>query len=211
MVLAACQDTPTTPIATHTTAASHRGPSIALASSSDGTVLGDVTYGVLRGAIRFWNTGLVSTQNGTHWGGRAFVHMGSAVQLTRKGPRGPVTNTSGRPGCIIEEYAAWIPPASEHDATPRNAGLWIGETYVTVPNPGAIGPFTWTTHAPTSKGVCYVGSGGVAAARPARRAVPLPRARAPRTGAFRVRHPPLEIFVPTNFPPAYVYMYEASG
>ncbi|MDE3053888.1 MAG: hypothetical protein KGL38_03295 [Gemmatimonadota bacterium] len=157
-LLAACQEAPTTPIATEA-AARPRGPSFALASSNDTTVLGDVTYGMLHGSIRYWNTGIAATQNGSHAGDTAFVQPGAAVRLTGNWQIGPVTNTGYCPGCIIEEYVAWIAPASGNGATPRNAGLWIGQTYFPNPNPGASGTFNWTTHAPTAEGAYYVGSG----------------------------------------------------
>lgn len=160
LALAACQDTPTTPIAAKAAPASHRGPSFALASANDTTVLGDVTYGMLHGTIRFWNTTVASTQNGTYSVDTAFVHTGAAVQLKGNWQIGPVTNTSYCPGCIIEEYVGWISPASANGATPRNAGLWIGQTYFPNPNPGQSGTFNWTTHAPTAEGAYYIGSGG---------------------------------------------------
>ena len=159
IALAACQELPVAPVQSHA-ASTGRGPSFALAASSDTTVLSDVTYGMLHGSIRFWNTTVASTENGTYSADTAFVHTGAAVQLKGNWQIGPVTNTGYCPYCVIEEYAAWIQPAASSGATPLNTGLWMGGTPFTDPNPGQSGSFDWTTHAPTTEGAYYVGSGG---------------------------------------------------
>jgi hypothetical protein len=119
----------------------------------------DVTYGMLHGTVRFWNTAVTGVSDGTFSGNQAIVKPGASVTMTGSWQIGPVTNTSYCPGCIIQIYVAWVPDAAANGATPRNKGLWSGQTYYTNPNPGASGSFNWTTQAPTVPGTYYVGRG----------------------------------------------------
>jgi len=127
--------------------------------SFDATPVADVTYGMLHGTVRFWNSQITSVSAGTFSGNSATVDPGASITVSGNWQIGPVTNTGYCPGCIIQIYVAWVPDAAASGATPRNKGLWSGQTYSTNPNPGASGSYSWTTNAPTQAGVYYIGRG----------------------------------------------------
>jgi hypothetical protein len=154
VVVAACGESPTQ--VSDSAADGIFAPSFSL-NANDYT--NDVTYGMLHGTVRFWNTAVQSVSDGSFDGNTAVVEPGASVTMTGNWQIGPVTNTSYCPGCIIQIYVAWVPDAAANGATPYNKGLWSGQTYNTNPNPGASGSFSWTTQAPTVPGLYYVGRG----------------------------------------------------
>jgi hypothetical protein len=123
------------------------------------TVAPDVTYPMLHGSFRVWNTAIVSVQGGSVSGLTATVPPGTAIAFSGTWQVGPVTDVSFCPGCVIQQYIAWDPQAAANGATPRNQGLWSGITPQTNPNPGATGSFSWQTTAPTVPGTYYIGVG----------------------------------------------------
>lgn len=165
LALAGCQEAPSAPRSA--TAPLQVAPSFSLVAPSDTTVAGDVTYGMLHGTFRIYNTSIPSTSSGFVSGDTAFVLPGATVTMTGDWQVGPVTNVSYCPTCIIEEYVAWTGGAAANHAAPTNLGLWEGNDYYVNPSPGGdatfasgANPFTFTTRAPAVDGEYYVGSGG---------------------------------------------------
>ena len=119
----------------------------------------DVTYGMHRGSIRFWNTAIQSVSDGTFSGNTAVVAPGAKVRMTGDWQIGPVTNPSDCPGCNVQIYLAWVPDAMARGAWPPNDYLWYGMAQSVKANNEPGGTFDWTTQAPTLPGFYYVGKG----------------------------------------------------
>jgi hypothetical protein len=116
----------------------------------------DVTYPMLHGSIRISNTTIqVSNIESTVDGLTATVLPGATITFGGSWQVGPGTDFSFCPGCVIQEYIAWIPPAAANGATPRNQGLWNSNQQ----QRGASGSFSWTTTAPTVPGTYHIGVG----------------------------------------------------
>ena len=117
----------------------------------------DVTYGLLHGSVRMWNTQVTAVSSGTFSGNAALVTPGASVTLSGTVQRGPIIDMSYCPRCIIQNYVAWVPPAVANGATPYNVGIQSGQNTPYSPKPALN--FTWTTNAPTVPGTYYVGKG----------------------------------------------------
>jgi hypothetical protein len=117
----------------------------------------DVTYGMLHGTVRFWNTQVVAVSAGTFSGNSATVDPGATITLSGTHQWGPITDMSYCPGCIIQTYVAWVPPAAANGATPFNKGLQSGGNSYYTYKPATN--FTFTTQAPTVPGTYYIGKG----------------------------------------------------
>lgn len=119
----------------------------------------DVTYGMHRGSIRFWNTAIQSVSDGTFTGNTAVVTPGASVRMTGNWEFGPVTDPGNCPGCNVQIYIAWVAPATERGAWPPSEYLWQGTAQSVIANNEPSGTFDWTSQAPTSPGFYYVGRG----------------------------------------------------
>ena len=148
LVLVACSEGPMVP--------ELEAPA-ALSGVADLAGPNDVTYGILHGTVRFWNTQVTAVSAGTFAGNAALVPPGASVTLTGTMQRGPATDMSYCPGCIIQTYVAWVPPAVANGASPTNQGIQSDQNTPWSFH-GAIN-FTWTTAAPTVPGTYYVGEG----------------------------------------------------
>lgn len=117
----------------------------------------DVTYGMLHGTVRLWNTQVVAVSSGTFSGNSATVDPGATITLSGTHQWGPITDMSYCPGCVIQTYVAWVPPAAANGATPINKGIQSGGNGYYTYKPATN--FTFTTQAPTVPGIYYIGKG----------------------------------------------------
>jgi len=118
----------------------------------------DVTYGMLHGTMRIWNTAIQSVSDGTISRTLAVVSPGASVRMTGDWRVGPVIDDSYCPGCVIQIYLAWLPGAATNDAWPPSKGLWSGMSN-THTGPSANGSFDWTSMAPAKPGLYHIGRG----------------------------------------------------
>lgn len=112
-----------------------------------------VDYTYIHGLMTFSNPLFTSVASGSFSGNTASVTAGSSLTLTGAANITD-TNNSYCPGCIIQEYVAWIPRGAVQTGTPNNIGIYSGGILSDIP----IGTFTWTTNAPTQGGIYYIGA-----------------------------------------------------
>lgn len=130
-------------------------------TASATTVSTDVGYGYIHGYLEISNAAITGVSSGTFSGNTAVVDAGSSVRMRADWK---IVTTKGNgagycPGCVIEEYVAWIPSAGANGATPLNQGL---ATFLDGYNSNGVyssGTFDWTTNAPTVNGTYFVGGG----------------------------------------------------
>lgn len=121
--------------------------------ASAATVASTVQYGYIHGYLEIYNTAI----NGVA-GNTATVGVNDLVTLSGDWRIVSTVASGSRfcPGCIIQEYVAWTPPAAADGASPTNLGLLSFQT------PGGTGAFAggrfnWVTDAPDFIGTYFVG------------------------------------------------------
>lgn len=130
-------------------------------AASATTVSADVGYGYIHGYLQIYNAAITGVSSGTFSGNSAVVDAGSSVTMHADWR---IVTTAGNgtgycPGCIIQEYVAWIPSAAANGASPINLGL---DFFMDGYNGNGVyssGTFDWTTNAPTVNGTYFVGGG----------------------------------------------------
>ena len=122
-------------------------------AASATTVASTVQYGYIHGYLEIYNTSI----NGVA-GNTATVGVDDMVTLSASWRIVSTVDDANRycPGCIIQEYVGWIPPAAANGASPYNLGLY---SFGTPSGTGefASGSFNWTTDAPDIIGEYFVG------------------------------------------------------
>ncbi len=104
-----------------------------------------VFYDVIGRIMEISSPTFVSVSNGSFSGNVATVAPGSRLSLTGAYNFKPV-NTNYCPGCIIQTYVAWIPPAPV-----GSQGIYDNGYYP------STGSFDWLTTAPTTPGIYNIG------------------------------------------------------
>ena len=104
--------------------------------------------------LKMDNAQFTSVGSGTFIGNTAFVNPGSPLNLSFDWIFGGATSdTSYCPGCIIQNYVAWIQPSQTVNSS---AGSMSG--VFSSPSSQSSGSFSWITQAPTEPGTYYIGS-----------------------------------------------------
>ena len=127
-------------------------------TASATTIDTDVGYGYIHGYLEIYNAAITAVGSGSFSGNSAAVNPGSSVTMDADWRIVATVPYGDRycPGCIIEEYVGWIPPAVANGAVPTNLGLDLfGTPFGT--GQFASGHFNWTATAPSIAGTYYVG------------------------------------------------------
>lgn len=120
----------------------------------------DVKYGYIHGYLEFYNAKISKASSGTISDNiLTGAAAGSSVTLSADW-RLVETDGGYCPGCAIQVYAAWIPPAADQGATPINLGLYSfnDQSHGNSLGEFASGHFDWDVIAPDAAGTYFIGA-----------------------------------------------------
>lgn len=129
-------------------------------ASAAPVVSADVKYGYAHGYVEFYNAKISGASSGTIANNvLTGAAAGSAVTLSADW-RLVETDGSYCPSCMIQVYAAWIPPAADKGATPFNLGLhsFNDSEHGNSLGEFASGHFDWDVIAPNAAGTYFIGA-----------------------------------------------------
>ena len=131
------------------------------ASASAAVVAQDVKYGYIHGYVEFYNAKVSNASSGTV-SNNVLTGAAAGSSLTLSADWRLVETDGGYcGGCVIQVYAAWIPPAADKGATPLNLGLYSFNDAEHGNSLGEFvsGHFDWNVIAPNAAGTYFIGAG----------------------------------------------------